>query len=114
MSFPVEIDQNKAIIKTDVERLNISNASDLKEELLRIHEKEKVNHIIIDMTPTRYCDSSGLSAILLANRICKNTNGKFILCGLQSNVLKMIEIAQLDKVLKIVGTRKEAISLLND
>jgi anti-anti-sigma regulatory factor len=38
----------------------------------------------------------------------------FVLAGLQPAVQKMITIAQLDKVLTIVPTSTEAISLLNE
>jgi anti-anti-sigma factor len=60
------------------------------------------------MSATRYCDSSGLSAILLANRICKEASGKFILCGLQENVEKLIQMAQLDKVLTVTKNQQQA------
>ncbi|MFN5888571.1 MAG: STAS domain-containing protein, partial [Flavobacteriales bacterium] len=53
---------------------------------------------------TKFCDSSGLSAILVANRLCKDTNGVFVLTGIHPNVGKMIEIAQLDRVLLIHDT----------
>ena len=74
--------------------------------------KNNINNIIIDMSKCKYCDSSGLSAILVANRICKDTNGKFVLCGLQTNVEKLIEIAQLDRVLSITSNEKEALALI--
>ena len=88
--------------------MNASNASELKAELL-ILNKSNVNNIVIAMSKTKYCDSSGLSSILIANRMCKDTNGKFILCGLQANVQKLIEIAQLDRVLTIVENDKIAL-----
>jgi anti-anti-sigma factor len=68
------------------------------------------NTIILDLSKTKYCDSSGLSAILVANRLCKDTNGTFILVGMQPNVQKMIEIAQLDRVLNHFATLSEALS----
>ena len=61
---------------------------------------------------TRYCDSSGLSAILVANRLCKNANGSFVLSGLQRSVAKLISISQLDTILNIVPTIDEAHDLL--
>ena len=109
MDFIVSRENSTAIVKTNVDKLNASNASGLKAELLLL-SKNSVNNIVIDMTNTKYCDSSGLSAILVANRMCRDTNGKFVLCGLQSNVMKLIEIAQLDRVLTIVATETEAIS----
>lgn len=90
-----------------MEKLNISNASELK-ALISTINSDSVSHLIIDLKATSYCDSSGLSAILSANRLCKNANGKFILTGLQPNVKKMIEIAQLHRVLTITETLEEA------
>lgn len=111
MDFAVTLDNGTAVVKTNVEKLNASNASELKAELVQIN-KNSVNNIVIDMSKTKYCDSSGLSAILVANRLCKDTNGKFVLCGLQSNVQKLIEIAQLDRVLNITTSELDAIAVI--
>lgn len=98
MNFESKVDPFGATIKANVERLNAQNAPELKSEMVLLNNKG-VNNIILDMSATKFCDSSGLSALLLGNRLCKDTSGKFILCGLQTNVLKMIQIAQLDKVI---------------
>jgi anti-sigma B factor antagonist len=111
MDFTVKQIGLTAVVNTNVEKLNVINAADLKGELASLNKKS-INNIVIDMTKTKYCDSSGLSAILLANRLCKDTNGKFILCGLQTNVQKLIEIAQLDRVLSIVKDEKSALELI--
>ncbi|MCJ8289432.1 MAG: STAS domain-containing protein [Crocinitomicaceae bacterium] len=111
MDFTVKQIDLTAIVKTNVEKLNVTNASELKGELSLL-SKKSINNIVIDMSKTKYCDSSGLSAILLANRLCKDTNGKFILCGLQSNVQNLIEIAQLDRVLSITKDEKSALELI--
>ena len=94
-----------------MDKLDASNASDLKNELIVLN-KRGINSIVIDLSATKYCDSSGLSAILVANRLCKDTNGKFALSGLQANVTKMIAISQLDKVLSITATLEEASALM--
>ena len=75
--------------------------------------KNGVNNIVINLSVTKYCDSSGLSAVLTANRLCKDTNGRFVLCGLQDTVLKLIQIAQLDKVIDIVPTEEDALALIH-
>lgn len=109
MDFTVSQNNGTAIVKTNVEKLNASNASGLKAELV-VLGNNSVNNIVIDMSGTKYCDSSGLSALLVANRMCKDTNGKFVLCGLMPNVQKLIEIAQLDKVLNISVNQEEALA----
>jgi anti-anti-sigma factor len=112
MNFETTQDKNEAVVKTKVDKLDASNAPELKAELLLLN-KNGVNNIVIDLSATKYCDSSGLSAILTANRLCKDTNGRFVLCGLQENVMKLIKIAQLDKVLSISSDQKQALEVIH-
>jgi anti-anti-sigma factor len=81
---------------------------ELKAELVLLN-KNGVNNVVLDLSATKYCDSSGLSAILTANRLCKDSNGNFALCGLQSGVFKLIQIAQLDRVLLIADNLDAAL-----
>jgi len=108
MNFTVTHDKNYTIITSQIDKLNASNAPDLKSEILK-QNRDNINNLVIDLANTSYCDSSGLSAILSANRLCKDSSGKFVLCGLQPNVKKMIEIAQLNRVLNIVDNVDAAI-----
>ena len=112
MNFNLTYKGSIVTVSSKVEKLDASNASDLKSQLLHL-SKTNHNQIIMDLSETKYCDSSGLSAILMGNRICKDTNGEFVLCGLQDSVMKMIKIAQLDKVIRHVATVDEAISLVD-
>jgi anti-sigma B factor antagonist len=111
MNFQIIQNNLSATIKSNVDKLNASNCHELKAELLLLN-KNGVNSIVLDLSATKYCDSSGLSAVLIGNRLCKDTNGKFVLCGLHENVFKMIQISQLDKVLLIAENQSEASSLL--
>ena len=111
MNFQTTKNANVAVVKTLVNKLDATNAPELKAELLVLNNSG-INQMVIDMVETKYCDSSGLSAILTANRLCKDSSGKFVLCGLHSNVQKLIEIAQLDKVLLISSDEHSAMELL--
>ncbi|MBU2019000.1 MAG: STAS domain-containing protein [Bacteroidetes bacterium] len=111
MNFETTKDQTSATIYSHVERLNAQNAPDLKSEMVLLNN-QGINNIIVDLSATKYCDSSGLSALLMGNRLCKDSSGKFILCGIQENVLKMIKIAQLDKVILVENNQKEAVEAL--
>lgn len=107
MKFETTQYRNTAVVKTLVEKLDASNAADLKAEF-GVLNKNAVQSIVLDLSTTKYCDSTGLSAILMGNRLCKVANGQFILCGLSPMVLKMIQIAQLDKVFSIENSLEEA------
>lgn len=107
MNFKISNNNKYSTIVSEVEKLNGLNAPELKATILSMNN-DNINNLIIDLSKTSYCNSSGLSAILSANRLCKNSNGKFVLTGLQPNVKKMIEISQLHRVLNITETLEGA------
>jgi anti-anti-sigma factor len=107
MDFQVETKKKHSVIIAKCDRLNAANAPALKAELLALN-KNNTNNIIIDLSSVKYSDSSGLSAILTGNRLCKDASGHFILCGLQPTVQKLIEIAQLHRVLSITTNLTDA------
>jgi len=84
---------------------------DLKAELVVLKDKG-VKNIVIDLDKTSYCDSSGLSIILIANRICKESNGCLVICGLKPGVEKLIDISQLSNILNITPTLNEAVDFI--
>jgi anti-sigma B factor antagonist len=112
MSFQVSHHSNHALIVSEVEKLDINNASELKSELVLLNKKG-INNIVLDLSKTKYCDSSGLSAILVGNRLCKDSSGKFMLFGINTSVNKLIEISQLDKILVIGETYDLLLEKLN-
>lgn len=105
--YDIKKNDNHVVIKILVEKLDTNIAPALKSELVLIAGNGEKN-IIIDLSECRYCDSSGLSAILIANRLCKNSRGTFVLTGLQTAVERLITISQLDTVLNIKDTVKES------
>ena len=112
MEFKIEKLDNYTQIEVLIDKLDTHIAPSLKSELVLIAGNGEKN-IILDLSNCRYCDSSGLSAILVANRLCKNANGVFVLSGLQTAVERLITISQLDTVLNITKTVDEAIEIIN-
>ena len=98
--FELIENEKYSVINVTVEKLDTHVAPVIKSQLIEMASKG-VSNIIIDLKQSRYCDSSGLSAILVANRLCKNAGGTFVLTGLQSAVERLISISQLDTVLNI-------------
>tara|TARA_B100000780_G_scaffold274717_1_gene240151 strand:+ start:259 stop:627 length:369 start_codon:yes stop_codon:yes gene_type:complete len=111
MNFSITQQDKLAIVASQVEKLDALQAPDLKAQLLLLG-KSGTKNLILDLSKSRYCDSSGLSAILVGKRMCTDLHGSFVICGLQPSVKKLISIAQLDKVLNIVPTANEAVDLV--
>jgi anti-sigma B factor antagonist len=109
--FEIDRQEKYTIIRITAEKLDSNIAPALKSELVVLNS-DGVRNMIIDMSSARYCDSSGLSSILVANRLCKNAQGSFVLTGLQEPVKKLIAISQLDSILSIAPTLVESIDLL--
>jgi anti-sigma B factor antagonist len=111
MKFEVEQKDKVAVVKSKIEKLDAIHAPELKSEIVMLNKSGQRN-LILDLSETRYIDSSGLSAILVANRLCRDANGSFVLCGLQETVMKLITISQLETVLKITPSLNEAVDLV--
>jgi anti-anti-sigma factor len=111
MEFKIEKLENYTLIRVNEEKLDTHIAPTLKSELVLVSGNGEKN-ILLDLGNVRYCDSSGLSAILVANRLCKNANGTFVLTGLNEAVERLITISQLDTVLNITNTVEEGIELI--
>ncbi|GIV31383.1 MAG: hypothetical protein KatS3mg029_0738 [Saprospiraceae bacterium] len=108
MKYSIDKKERMAIIKLQEENLNSSIAPEFKSELV-ILSNEGVPNLILDLSDVKYVDSSGLSAILTANRLWKSL-GSFVLTGIKSEaVRKLIEISRLDTVLTILPTLEESI-----
>lgn len=103
---------NHTVIQVLAKKLDTSIAPSFKSELVMIAGNGEKN-MIIDLSNTEYCDSSGLSSILVANRLCKNAKGQFILSGLQNAVERLITISQLDSVLEIEDNLENAEQKIN-
>jgi anti-anti-sigma factor len=111
MSLQIEKKDNYAVIKINSDKLDSLLAPNLKSELVVLNS-EGIKNIFIDLSATRYCDSSGLSAILIGNRLCKEKEGVLVLTGLQEAVKKVIAISKLDTILSIADTLADAEQLI--
>ena len=111
MNFHIDKKEKYTLIKVNIEKLDNNVSPNLKSELV-VLTTDGVRNIVMDLSAVRYCDSSGLSAILVANRLCKNANGSFVLCCIQDAVKKLISISQLDSILKITSNLDEAVDFI--
>ncbi|MDX1667546.1 MAG: STAS domain-containing protein [Saprospiraceae bacterium] len=108
MKYSIDKNDRYSVFTLEEDNLNSMMAPDLKSEFV-VLSNEGVENLIFDLSNVKYVDSSGLSAILTANRLWKNI-GSFILTGIEHpNVKKLIEISRLDTVLTIVPTVSESI-----
>ncbi len=108
MKYTIDKQEKYALLRLHEEKLDSNIAPNLKSEMITLHA-EGVRNVILDLSEVKYTDSSGLSALLVGNRILQEDGGIFILSKLSDHTLKLIRISQLDSVLNILATVEEAI-----
>ena len=108
MKYTIDKQEKYSLLKLHEEKLDSSIAPSLKSELITIHA-EGIHNIILDLSEVKYTDSSGLSALLVGNRVVQEDGGIFVLSCLSDHTTKLIKISQLDSVLNILPTVEEAI-----
>ena len=111
MKYSVDKNENYSILQLEEDNLNSLIAPNLKSEFVFLRN-EGVQNLIFDLSAVKYVDSSGLSAILTANRLWKDF-GSFILTGVaHPSVQKLIEISRLESILSIIPTTAESIEFV--
>jgi anti-sigma B factor antagonist len=111
MKFTVDKHEKYVLVKLNENKLNSLISPKLKSELI-LFNSEGQRNIILDLSNVKYSDSSGLSSLLVGHRICKKSDGSFILTKINENIARLISISQLDNILTVVGTVDEAIDLI--
>jgi len=114
MKYSIDKKDDYAILQLQEENLNAMIAPELKSEFIFLRN-EGVKNLILDLSQVKYVDSSGLSAILTANRLWKDIGALIITEVKHDGVTRLIEISRLDTILSIYGSKSEAIEqILNE
>lgn len=104
MNFKVDKKENYSVVTMLAERLDAHTTAELRSELVLL-AGDSVKNILLDLTSCDYCDTSGLSAILIAHRLCKD--GRLVLVSTSSSVENMLSIQRFDPPVVTVATLAE-------
>ncbi|MCB2204312.1 STAS domain-containing protein [bacterium] len=111
MTFTVDKENGLAIFHLHEERLDSNNAAEAKSEFL-ILTQSSIDVLILDLSEVTFCDSSGLSAILLADRQLREREAGLIVVDMHGKVRSLFEITKLTDVIPLVGSIDEARALI--
>ena len=114
INFELKRIDDVAIFRLNEKRFDAQIAGLVKGEFTILLHTDEVNKLIIDLSEVEYCDSSGLSAILLAYRILQSEEGHIRIASPTKNVKSLIEISQLDRILPIVDNVDKAVEDLKN
>ena len=108
MNFETKRVEDITVFKLNEKRLDTNISGLVKGEFTLLLKVEGITKLIIDLSDVESCDSSGLSSILVANRILQTTGGKIRLVAPSEKVYALIRITQLDRVLPVCESVNQA------
>jgi anti-sigma B factor antagonist len=102
MKFEVHQNGASATLKLKERKLDSSIAAELKGEFVLLCTP-KIQTLTIDLADVEFCDSSGLSALLIAERKMKEHGGSVKLLHVHKKVINLLKISMLDRLFMIEG-----------
>ena len=100
MKFDVTKNGTSAVLTLKERKLDVSVSPELKGEFILLCRLQ-LKALVVDLSDVEFCDSSGLSALLIADRQMRQHGGEVRLVGVHKKVLSLLKISQLDKVFQI-------------
>lgn len=110
MKFDVKKNGKSTVLTLHGRKLDASVCPDLKAEFLVLCKPKAADKLIVDMSEVQFCDSSGLSALLIADRAMREHGGSVHLVRVHKKVLDLMKISQLDRVFTINNRVEDAVS----
>ena len=107
MKFEVQKNGMCTILKLKERKLDSSISPKLKGEFLIIC-KPTVESLVVDLEDVEFCDSSGLSALLMANMRMKEHSGTVQLINVHKQVASLLKISMLDRVFDVQESPRHA------
>jgi anti-sigma B factor antagonist len=102
-----DVDDHTHVLTVSGE-IHVSTAPEFSRRLDAAIARGKTG-LVLDLTPTEFIDSTGLSVLLNGLRRVTRQRGRMILVCSNPTVLRLFEITRLDTTFDIRATRDEAI-----
>ena len=108
MRFSSEHSDNVVVFTLKTPNLDSEISAQVKAELLILCQPD-IEALIFDLSNVKYVDSTGLGALLLANRQLREYETPIVLVGVQEMVMKMLNISQLENIFEYCNSVDEAL-----
>jgi anti-sigma B factor antagonist len=107
-SFPVEVVKGMQVV-TAPEEIDITNAEALRSALIKAAANGH-GTLVVDMTQTQFCDSSGLHTLIAAHKRAEAEGREMLLVIPSSTVLRVFALTGMDRVIPNFTSLAEALT----
>ena len=102
--------QGDVMIVTIDDHLDTATSTHFESKLLGLIDAGE-RQVLVDCGPLVYVNSAGLKVFLLAAKKLEPLGGALVLCSLAPSVLMIFQMIGFTRIMKIVGTREEALQI---
>jgi anti-sigma B factor antagonist len=105
--FPVT-EQDSLVVVTTPDEIDVSNAAIFREALLAAAARG-LPVVVVDMTSTEFCDSTGLSVLVRALRQARESGGqlRLVVCG--PALKRILAVTGVDGMFPVFASLHEAL-----
>ena len=111
----INIEFHKGILFIRLEgSLNKNTVEKLKSEVTSLIQENGIRNIVFNVSNLESIDCYGINALLHNYEICRNNNGKSLLCGVSNNLVKhRINNSRLLRYMYEASDELSAINMIN-
>ncbi len=113
MNYTIEHRNKIVVLKVKDETVESQVSADLKAKVLILAQPD-IDALIFDFSDVKAIDSSGLGALLLANRQLNEHSIPVLLVGVQSFVKSLMSMTRIDEIFDFFDTVDEAEKAVNE
>ena len=110
-SFPVEIVKGMPVVAAP-EEIDITNAGALRAALLNAAANGH-DRLVVDMTRTQFCDSSGLHTLIAAHKRAEAEGREMLLVIPGAAVIRVLALTGMDRVIPNFTSLAEALAYMD-
>ncbi|MFJ8861634.1 STAS domain-containing protein [Streptomyces sp. NPDC102451] len=89
--------------------IDVDSAPALRSKALQLI-REGRPHLVLDLAPVEFCDSSGLNTMIGILRYAKDRHGSLCLAAAPSHVTRLLDITGVGVLMPVVPTTAEALT----
>jgi anti-sigma B factor antagonist len=108
VSFQVQMAGDVPIVRAP-EEIDVTNAAGLRAALLQAAEHGN-GTLVVDMSHTQFCDSTGLHVLVRAHKRAQDEGGELLLVISTAAVLRIFAVTGIDRMIPNFSTLDEALA----
>ncbi len=107
-TFPIEVVSGVPVVATP-EEVDISNTAGLRTALIEASAHGR-GTLVVDMSGTQFCDSSGIHVLVRAHKQAKAEGGALLVVLTDTTVLRIFAITGIDRLIPSFSTLQDALA----